>query len=220
MRAAYQEQLEDTRVHLVTMADRVSTMVAQATTALLEGDLRLAESVVAADAVVNESHDHTDEMVVDLLARQAPVAGDLRQVLSALRISADLERMGDLAAHIAKVARMRYPEVAVPDAVAGTFAELGERDAAIGRKTARMLASNSVELCQEILTDDDGIDRLHRSLFMVVLERDWPGSTEQAVDLVLLGRYYERYADHAVLIATYVDYLVTGTYNRPAPRTA
>lgn len=218
MRAAYQEQLEQVRSHLVTMASHVSSMIDESTKALLDADLSLAEHVVAADETINEAQDQTDEMVVDVLARQAPVAGDLRQVMSSLRISADLERMGDLAAHIAKVARMRYPEVAVPAEMAPTFNELGHRAAGIGRKTALMLESDSVTLCQEIIADDDGIDELHRSLFMVVLERDWPGSTEQAIDLVLLGRYYERFADHAVLIATYVEYLVTGTYQRPAPR--
>lgn len=219
MRTAYQERLDQTRTHLVTMADRVSDMAADATSALLEADLSLAEQVVDCDRVVNRAHDDTDEMVVDILARQAPVAGDLRQVLSALRISSDLERMGDLAAHVAKIARMRYPDVAVPSDLAGTFAKLGASTVQIGKKTARMLETNDVELCQEIMTDDDEIDRLHRSLFLVVLEHDWPGSPEQAVDLALLGRYYERFADHAVLIATYVDYLVTGTYERPGPRT-
>jgi phosphate transport system protein len=169
---------------------------------------------VSADREVNLAQDEADERIIDLMTRQAPVATDMRSLVAALRITTDLERMGDLAAHIAKVARRRYPDRAVPDNLVETFASLGAKNQSIAEKTGLMLATRDLELCDEIAADDQQINELHRSMFATLLSHDWTGTTEQAVDLVLLGRYYERFGDHSVVIAGHLRYLVTGSYER------
>lgn len=214
MRAVFHERLDEVVEQLVTMTGLVADMMGEATAALLTADLERAENCVTADKEVNALQDRTDELIIDLMTRQGPVATDMRSLVAALRITTDVERMGDLAAHVAKVARRRYPDRAVPDPLAATFAGLGSRSQTIAEKTGLLLASRDIELCDVIKHDDDEIDQLHRSMFLVVLDHAWPGTAEQAIDLALLGRYFERFGDHAVLIASHVRYLVTGSYTR------
>jgi phosphate transport system protein len=214
MRTVFHVRLVGIVEQLVAMTEQVAEMIAGATAALLQADLERAEATVTSDKDVNLAQDEADEAIIDLMTRQGPVAGDMRSLVAALRITTDLERMGDLAAHIAKVARRRYPDRAVPDNLVDTFAQLGSRCRTIAEKTGVMLATRDLALCDEIFFDDQEINALHRSLFFEVLGHDWPGTAEQAVDLALLGRYYERFGDHAVLIAGHLRYLVTGTYER------
>jgi phosphate transport system protein len=214
VRTIFHEQLDRLVDQLVSMTEQVATMMAEATAALLTADLHRAEAAVSADREVNLAQDQADERIIDMMTRQAPVATDMRSLVAALRITTDLERMGDLAAHIAKVARRRYPDCAVPDSLVATFASLGSRNQSIAEKTGLMLATRDLELCEEIAADDQQINELHRSMFATLLSQDWTGTTEQAVDLVLLGRYYERFGDHAVVIAGHLRYLVTGSYER------
>jgi phosphate transport system protein len=210
MRKAYHEELDGFRAELVDMARLVGSAVAAATTALLDADLGVAENVIKADEDIDRLHHDLDERVVDLLARQAPVAGELRTTVAGLRISADLERMGDLARHIAKVARLRYPAAAVPDDLRPTVRTMGEVAERMAAKTADVIASRDTEMALELERDDDEMDRLHRSLFVFMLSQDWPHGVEAAVDITLIGRYYERFADHGVSVADRVVYLVTG----------
>lgn len=214
MRTVFHERLADIVEQLVVMTEQVAEMMAGATAALLRADLEQAEATMTADKDVNLAQDAADEAIIDLMTRQGPVATDMRSLVAALRITTDLERMGDLAAHIAKVARRRYPDRAVPDSLMDTFAQLGSQCRTIAEKTGIMLETRDLELCEEIYVDDQQINALHRSMFYEVLGHDWPGTAEQAVDLALLGRYYERFGDHAVLIAGHVRYLITGTYER------
>jgi phosphate transport system protein len=214
VRTIFHEQLARVVDQLVSMTEQVATMMAEATAALLTADLPRAEAAVSADREVNLAQDEADERIIDLMTRQAPVATDMRSLVAALRITTDLERMGDLAAHIAKVARRRYPDRAVPDNLVETFASLGAKNQSIAEKTGLMLATRDLELCDEIAADDQQINELHRSMFATLLSHDWTGTTEQAVDLVLLGRYYERFGDHSVVIAGHLRYLVTGSYER------
>jgi phosphate transport system protein len=214
VRTIFHERMTHVVDHLVTMSGLVADMMGEATAALLTADLERAEACVSSDKAVNILQDATDESIIDLMTRQNPVATDMRSLVAAMRITTDVERMGDLAAHVAKVARRRYPDRAVPDSLVETFAGLGSKSQTIAEKTGLLLASHDVELCDQIKRDDDEIDRLHRSMFLVVLDHTWPGTAEQAVDLALLGRYYERFGDHAVLIASHVRYLITGSYER------
>lgn len=214
MRTAFHEALDHVVEQLVTMTGLVADMMGEATAALLSSDLERAENCVSADKAVNRLQESTDEQIIDLMTRQGPVATDMRSLVAAMRITTDIERMGDLAAHVAKVARRRYPDRAVPDSLVDVFAGLGSKSQTIAEKTGLLLASRDVDLADQIKRDDDDIDRLHRSMFLVVLDHSWPGTAEQAVDLALLGRYYERFGDHAVLIAGHVRYLITGTYER------
>jgi phosphate transport system protein len=214
MRTVFHERLNEVVEQLVSMSGQVADMVGEATAALLAADLTRAEATVSADDAVNAAQDAADETIIDLMTRQGPVATDMRSLVAALRITTDLERMGDLAAHIAKVARRRYPDRAVPEGLVETVAGLGSRCQTVAEKTGLLLATRELDLCEEIAQDDQEINALQRSLFYVVLDRGWPGSSEQAIDLALLGRFYERFGDHAVLIAGHVRYLITGSYER------
>jgi phosphate transport system protein len=210
MRDAYHEDLEGLTESLVELANLVGSAAGRATTALLDADLQLAESVIAGDTVIDDRYHDIEQRAFDLFARQQPVAGDLRLLVTSLRMVADIERAGDLALHVAKVARRRYPLSAIPNELKSTILEMGQAAQRIMAKTADVIAQRDVTLAQEIETDDDQMDDLHKKLFGVILSEKWQGGVEAAIDVTLVGRYYERYADHAVSVARRVVYLVTG----------
>lgn len=210
MREAFHDQLEHITDKLVGMTRKCGEQMSSATAALLEADIHRANMTIAGDASINRDQLEIDEQVLELIATQAPVAGDLREVMSALRNTTTLERMGDLAVHVAKVARMRYPDVAVPEQFRATFSEMGSVAEAMAIKAGQVLRTRDLAVAEELENDDDQMDRLHRSLFLVLLETDWKSSVEVPIDIALLGRYYERFSDHAVHVAVNVRYLVTG----------
>ncbi|MER7849549.1 phosphate signaling complex protein PhoU [Kitasatospora sp. NPDC096077] len=212
MRDAYHEELDAIGDSLVEMARLVGSALGRATTALLDADLTLAESVISADEKVNELHHELENRAIDLLARQQPVATDLRIVVTSLRMSADLERCGDLARHVAKVARMRYPESAVPADLHSTVLEMGQLAQRLVAKAGLVIATKDVDKALEMEQDDDRIDALHRELLSHLIDERWRHGIETAVDITLVGRYYERFADHAVSVAKRVVYLVTGEH--------
>ncbi|MBG0827618.1 phosphate signaling complex protein PhoU [Planomonospora sp. ID67723] len=211
MRDAYHEDLDALTVKLVEMTRLVRSAISRATTALLDSDLELAESVISRDAEVDRLFAEIEASIFDLMARQQPVAVDLRMIITALRMGTDLERMGDLAEHVAKVARLRHPESAIPAELRATILEMGQIAERLVTKTGSCIASRDVESALELEHDDDAMDRLHRRLFKVLMASDWKYGVEPAIDVTLIGRYYERYADHAVRVARDVVYLVTGS---------
>ncbi|WP_194909039.1 phosphate signaling complex protein PhoU [Catenulispora rubra] len=215
MRDVYHEQLDSVGHTLVEMAGLVGQALSRATRALLESDLSTAEAVISADDEVDALNRELDVRTLDLMARQQPVAGDLRTLVTSLRMSADLERMGDLARHIAKVARMRYPECAVPEELRATFEQMGEIGAELAGRVARIIEDRDVEAARTLDEQDDTVDQLHRAVFSALLSKDNPYPVEAAIDLTLLSRYYERFADHAVSVAHRLVFLVTGEYERP-----
>ena len=180
-----------------------------ATTALLQADVKLAEQVVADDEKVDALDRETEERALDLLARQQPVASDLRVIVTGLRMEASIERMGDLAVHIAKIALMRHPNEAVPVEVRQIIKQMGVVAQNVVSKAGAVLAGHDIELAAELERDDDAMDDLHKQLFTVLLN-DWQHGIEAAIDVTLLGRFYERYADHAVSLSRRVVQLVTG----------
>jgi len=212
MREQFQEELNSVSATLVQMAGLVKTAMENATTALLTADLALAERVIAEDAVVDEIQHELDARTINLIARQGPVASDLRTLVTSLRMSADLERMGDMAHHISKLARMRYPATAVPPQASLTIEEMGRVAGLIIDKLAKIIKSRDLEDSKQLAIDDDEMDKLHRKLIQSLVSKDWPHGAESAIDLTLLGRYYERSADHAVSISRRVYFLVTGKY--------
>jgi len=214
MREAYHEDLGTISDQLVGMTSFAGAAVRAATTALLDADIHLAEAVIAGDHELDALRHQLDALAITVLARQQPVATDLRIVVTALRMSSDLERMGDLARHVAQVARLRYPDCAVPAAFATHMRDMGQVAERIVAKAGSVIASKDVEEALTLESDDDAMDELHRRLFTLVLGADLP--TETIVDLTLLGRYYERFADHAVSVARRVVYLVTGAYHSDA----
>jgi phosphate transport system protein len=210
MRDAYHEELAGLSGQLVEMTRLVGSAVSRASTALLDADLTLAESVIAADDAVDAIRDDLDRRAMDLLARQQPVASDLRTIITSLRMSTDLERMGDLARHVARVARRRYPESAVPATLRATIVEMSQVAERLVAKAGSVIASQDVAAALELESDDDEMDKLHRALFTTLLEPDSRYGVEEAIDITLVSRYYERFADHAVAVAGRVVYLVTG----------
>jgi phosphate transport system protein len=214
MREAFRGELDRIGRTLVDMSEAVAVAMGDATSALLDADLPLAEKVISEDVQVDRLRDDLEARALDLLARQQPVAIDLRTVITSLRAVADLERMGDLALHIAKVARMRYPASAVPDEVRGTIGEMGQVALSIVDKTRQVLEGQDISLAEQLEREDDAMDALHRRLFAHLLSGGWTHGIEPAIDITLIGRYYERYADHAVSVARQVIFLVTG---EPAP---
>ncbi|MCZ2859310.1 phosphate signaling complex protein PhoU [Blastococcus sp. VKM Ac-2987] len=210
MRDSYREELDDINDCLVAMANSVGSAMGTATTALLDADVALADLVIAGDQEIDATRESIEQRCFTLLARQQPVAGDLRVITTAMRIVSDLERMGDLAEHIAKVARMRFPDHAVPQDVRPAFLEAGQVAELLITKAATVIAKRDLDAARELETDDDDMDQIHRGLFRQLLSDDWPHGIETAIDITLLGRYYERFADHAVSVARRVVYLVTG----------
>ena len=210
MRDSYREELDDINDCLVAMANAVGSAMGTATTALLDADVALADLVIAGDSDIDATRESIEQRCFTLLARQQPVAGDLRVITTAMRIVSDLERMGDLAEHIAKVARMRFPDHAVPQDVRPAFLEAGQVAELLITKAATVIAKRDLDAARELETDDDAMDQLHRGLFRQLLSEEWPHGIETAIDITLLGRYYERFADHAVSVARRVVYLVTG----------
>jgi phosphate transport system protein len=210
MRDAYHEELDALIDQLVEMTRLVGSAVSRASRALFDADLQLAESVIAADDAVDALRDDLDRRAFDLLARQQPVASDLRTIVTSLRMSGDLERMGDLARHVARVARRRYPESAVPASLRSSMLEMSQVAERLVAKAGSVIASGDVEAALELERDDDEMDRLHRALFTSLLDKASPYGIEAVIDVTLVGRHYERFADHAVSVAKRVIYMVTG----------
>jgi phosphate transport system protein len=209
MRDTFHDELDQIGAALIEMTQLAGAAMSKATTALLTADLTLAEQVVSDDDKVDQLYQETEERAFDLLARQQPVAGDLRVIITGLRMVASLERMGDLAAHIAKIARLRYPQPAVPAEVNDIIRQMAVVAQNVVVKAGAVLAGHDIELAAELERDDDAMDALHKQLFTVLLG-DWQHGIEAAIDVTLLGRFYERYSDHAVSVSRRVVQLVTG----------
>ena len=213
MRNVYHEELDGLVQTLVEMTQLAESAITRATTALLDGDRELAETVISADTRIDSLQRDLEERAVRVLARQSPVATDLRVVVTALRMSSSLERMGDLARHVAKLARLRYPDLVVPPEMRSTILQMGQVAERIVAKAGSVIAGRDVRRAAEMELDDDEMDRLHRVVFEQLLGRNWDHPTEVAVDLTLCSRYYERFADHAVSVAKAVVFLVTGSHD-------
>jgi phosphate transport system protein len=212
VREVFQQELREVQDRLVEISTLVAVSIENATRAFNESNVSLAETVIADDEKIDAAALELDELAINILARQQPVARDLRIVVSALRISASLERMGDMAEHIAQLARYRFPDKVVPKSLRSTFSQLGELDVAIAKKLVELLTTEDVKLAEEIRNDDDKIDALHLSVFDKVLGETWKGAAVDTVDATLASRYHERFADHAVSIAKKVQYLATGDW--------
>ena len=182
---------------------------------MLDADLNRAEMVIASDTRVDDLGVELEDRAFQMIARQQPVATDLRVLVTTLHLVADLERMGDLALHVAKIARLRFPEFAVPEDARDVIAQMGDVARSLVNKVGDVVDGRDISLAQAIEAEDDSMDALRRKLFTLVLSPRWSHGTEAAIDMTLLGRYYERYADHAVSVARRVTFIVTG--ERPAP---
>lgn len=209
-RETFHRALENVVNELVLITNTVRVALSDATEALLEADLTRAERVISDDAIVDAMAEATENQCYDLLARQSPVAGELRTIIAAIRMVSELSRMGDLSAHIAKIARMRYPDVACPTILRDSFTTMGRVADDMIAVAARTLDTRDAEEAQRLAESDQQMDRLRRDQFRVLLGDDWSEGVEKAIDAALLGRYYERIADHAVSMGGRIIYVVTG----------
>jgi phosphate transport system protein len=222
MRTAYHEQLDQLTEQVSDMCGLAGVAMERATQALLQADLVLAEQVITDHEQIAAMGARAEESAFVLLALQAPVAGDLRAVVTAIQIAADVDRMGALALHVAKIARRRHPQHALPEEVNGYFAEMGRVAVELGKSAQDALLNRDPDKAAHINEEDDAMDDLHRHLFTVLMDRDWKHGVTAAVDVTLLSRFYERFADHAVEIARRVIFQVTGQFpdedEIPSPR--
>jgi phosphate transport system protein len=210
MRTAFHTKLDALTARLAELCGSAGIAMDRATTALLLADLESAELVIGEHRRIAATSAQLRESAFVLLALQAPVARDLRALVSALQISADIERMGALALHVAEVARRRHPMRAVPEEVSPYFAEMGHVAVALGDSAREVLLCGDSAKAALIEREDDAMDELHSRLFGVVKNHHWKHGVAAAVDVTLLGRFYERFADHAVLIARRVIFQATG----------
>jgi phosphate transport system protein len=212
IRSVFQDELDGVSQSLVDLSKMVAESMKKATEALLAADLRIAEDIISADEKIDNFQHELDSRIIDIIARQQPVASDLRALITALRMSADLERMGDLSHHIAKIARLRHPEQAVPQDLHDIVRHMGDAATKIAEKVGSVIETRNTTMALELEKDDDVIDTLHRELIGKLTSGSWDKGVASAVDMTLLGRYYERFADHAVSVSRRVYFLVTGEF--------
>jgi len=217
VRDALQVQLTDLTGRLAVMAHDVAQAMRDATTACLDGRVRLAERVISGDASIDACRDAIEEAAVSILALQQPVATDLRRALAVIHVADDIERMGDLAEHVAKSARRRHPASPVPAEVHPLLERMADTAITMALKASDVLRTGNVLLAAELDGDDDEMDQLHREVFAVLMDTSWPHEVTAAVDLTLLARFYERYADHAVAVAKRTIHAVVGGGPDPLP---
>jgi phosphate transport system protein len=210
MRTAYHDQLTDLTAQLGAMCGKAGVAMERATQALLQADLMLSEQVITDHEQISAMSVRAEEAAFVLLALQAPVAGDLRAIVSSIQIVADVDRMGALALHVAKIARRRHPQHALPEEVNGYFAEMGRVAVELGNAAQEVVVSGDPDKAARLREEDDAMDDLHSHLFTVLMDRDWKHGVAAAVDVTLLGRFYERFADHAVEIGRRVIFQATG----------
>ena len=212
MREVFQQELLEVQNLLVEIAELVAVAIENATLAFNGSDVSLAEQVIEEDNKIDTLALNLDELAINILALQQPVARDLRIVVSALRMSASFERMGDMAEHIAQLARYRYPDKVVKKSLRATFVEMGEQDVAIAKTLVELIRTQDLTLIEELRNADDRVDELHLKVFDAVLGERWKGEAVNTVDVTLASRYHERFADHAISIAKKVRYLQEGEW--------
>jgi phosphate transport system protein len=209
VRNQYHADLDRVWESLHDLADLARNAMTRAAQALADTNLSLAEQVISDDAQLDRRRATLDELVFTLLATQQPVAGDLRLLTAAIPAAAGLERMGDLAAHIARAVRLRYPDDPVPTPVRDTIAGMGQVAAELATDVARSIVTRDAALAARVPARDDAMDALHRQMFAILLSPDNHVRVDTAIDVSLLGRYYERYADQAVSVARRIYFVLT-----------
>lgn len=212
MRKIFEQELQEVQNRLVELAQGAKIIMQKGTEAFLSSDVSLADEALALSDSNERKALDLDELVIKILATQSPVARDLRILVSALRMSASLERMGSLASHIAAIARYRYPGSAIPESLRTTFAEMSKIDLELADKAVALLKNPDVDLAREIQARDEAVDLLHRKVFEVVLSPTWSENAMYTVDVTLASRYFERFADHVVDISSKVSFLQTGEW--------
>ncbi len=213
MRKLFQEDLQNLGEQLIEISTLVSKAMDRAYVSFESADVQLAEEVIAADTRIDKLQVELDEKAIDLLALQGPVASDLRMIVGALRMSTSLERMGDLARHIAQLVRLRYPDQVAPAVLHPTYEKMARHSIAISERVTELLETRELHLVQEIAALNEQINELHAGVFTVIATEDWDASAASTADCVLASRFFERFGDHGVAVAKKVEYLVTGEWD-------
>lgn len=217
MRKLFREDLHNLGGQLTDIAVLVAEAMEQAYRSFETADVQLAEQVIAADVRIDTMQVDLDEKAIELLALQGPVASDLRLIVGALRMSTSLERMGDLARHIAQLTRRRYPDTVSPDSLVPVFRQMAEKDVVLAKKLVELLVTRQVDLLPEIFALNEQINELHAGIFTTIAAADWSASAATTADVTLASRFFERFADHGVSVAKKVQYLVTGEWEAEQP---
>jgi phosphate transport system protein len=212
MRTIFTAEMSELRDDLVAMSELVLVAITNGSDALLNADIELAQSVIAADAKLDDLEETVDERCVLLIAQQQPVGLDLRTIIASLRISAALERMGDLSQHIAEAARRTYPESAIPATHRETVEGMAAAAKLAAAEVVELLKTRDLNVAARIVSDDDTLDDLHAEAYASLLAPDYAGDAQTTLDVALLSRYYERFGDHAVGVSRRIVYLVTGDH--------
>lgn len=212
MRKVFQAELHQVGEELIQIATLVREALAKSKDALFDADIQLAEEVISNDARIDFLQNDLDERSIDILALQSPVASDLRMIVGALRMSASLERMGDLARHLAQLVRLRYPQQVIPESLVATFTRMIDLDLQIVERVISVLQTRDLSLADDIYALKGEINTLHQSVFEALAAPDWDSSVPTAVDVTLCSRYLERIGDHGVSVTRKVAYLVTGDW--------
>ncbi len=210
MRTAYKENLEAFAHDLVIMCDTVTAIMKKASVGLAERNLQAAEEALSLTDELDEIRTRSNARAVELLALEGPVARDLRQVVSSIYVVEDFDRMGVLAKHVAKTARRRHPDLAVPQEYLGFFTEMARLCIEMIGKVREILLQPDADVAMILEQDDDAMDDLHSHLMAVLTSKDWRYSTREAVDMALMARFYERFADHCVNVSAQIVFLITG----------
>lgn len=219
MRDVFQQELHEVQDRLVRISALVEVAIRDATVAFRKSDVALAESVIDKDSEIDALADGLDELAIAILARQAPVARDLRLIVSALRMSASLERMGDIAEHIAQLARYRFPDKVIPKGLRDTFDKMGEIDVEMASLLTQLIREQDTEIVTKIRDLDDKLDELHASVFEKVLSESFTADRMNVIDATLASRYHERFGDHAVSITKKMLYFISGDFAEAAHST-
>lgn len=212
MRKVFQAELHQVGEELIQIATLVRQALSSARTAFLDADVQLAEEVISNDARIDFLQNDLDERSIDILALQSPVASDLRMIVGALRMSASLERMGDLARHLAQLTRLRFPEPVLPESLREHFAQMFDIDLALSERVALVLENRDMTVADEIYALKSELNLLHQRVFEILAAPGWNSSVPTAVDVTLASRYLERFGDHGVSVVRKVSYLVTGDW--------
>jgi phosphate transport system protein len=214
MREQFHGELRRLGELLAGMSETATRQMRLATSALLESDLGTSEQVLAEDAALDADRDLCLEYAQRLLALQAPVAGDLRTIISAIHCADRIERMGDLARHVAELARRVHPGSAVPPSLRSSFTELGTLTTAMSASLTELITSSDSDGCERMTAADEQVDQVHSRMMTTVTGPDWQDGVPAAINATLLGRFYERFADQVVSVARRLDFAVTGTVSR------
>jgi len=213
-RKAFHEELAQLNEDVLHLAALAGEAIQAGTDALLDFDLAGVEQVIAQDGLLDQLTDSIEERVYQIMARQAPMAMDLRTLVTILRAIHELERIGDLMINVAKAARRLYPRALEPK-VRGILDRMREQAAEQLRLAAEAFAARDPARAAALNDMDDVMDDMQKELFRTIFSSPVTdeASVQRAVQIALVGRYFERMADHAVNVGERVEFMVTGHFH-------